>query len=229
MAAERILRELGAFLNYANDGFKYNLQIFPDTILASSLLFSLLLQSAPLASFGVAIISLSFLHPILARFLQTTLGGTLGSSSDIDLCSGRFPGMSFDNLINKAMTRTFGGLTGKFPSYYSMFLGFIAAYIGSLQFIYEKELSASPKRKAASTAGVIVLGIVILMGLAFRYFSGCDTFFGLFVGLISGFIVGIAAVFFIAWASDRRFTNILGFPLIKERATEGKPIYVCQK
>ena len=50
MAANKILEEFYAFVNFARDGFKYNLQVFPDTITAASLLFSLLFQSPPLAA-----------------------------------------------------------------------------------------------------------------------------------------------------------------------------------
>jgi len=33
----------------------------------------------------------------------------------------------------------------------------------------------------------------------------------------------------VAWISERRMTNILGLPLIRGKAPDGKPIYVCER
>ena len=57
----------------------------------------------------------------------------------------------------------------------------------------------------------------------------CENAISLIVGLVAGALVGIFLVGFLAYISDRRLTNILAFPLIRNRAADGKPIYVCEK
>jgi hypothetical protein len=59
--------------------------------------------------------------------------------------------------------------------------------------------------------------------------SECDSIAGLAAGVGIGGVIGLALVLFFAWISDRRLTNILAFPLIRERAPDGKPIYVCER
>jgi hypothetical protein len=46
---------------------------------------------------------------------------------------------------------------------------------------------------------------------------------------VTGGLFGLIAVGFLSYISDRRLTNILSFPLIRNRAADGKPIYVCEK
>ena len=229
MAADKILNELRSFVNFANDGFKYNLQVFPDTITAAALLFTLLFQSAPLGALSGSIILLNFIHPVMANFITGFVGSTI-NIGDNARCTGHFPGVSYERLLNNSSGSQFGALdTTGWPSYYSMFLGFIGAYISALPVIYQKELAASPRRQAATTTGLVVLGLVIAICIAYRIFSGCDDALGIFVGMFGGAIVGLSLVSFLAWISDRRITNILQFPLIRDRAADGKPIYVCER
>ena len=225
MAANRILDGFQSFTKFVNDGFKYNLQVFPDTITASALLFALLFQSPSFGAFGGSLILLNFIHPAMASFLSRILPN-LVTAGDSERCSGRFPGVSYERL----MTTSFGALDKTtWPSYYATFLGFLTAYIGSLPVIYQKELSASPRREAAVYGGIGVLVLIVLICLMYRFFTGCDGVGSAAVGMISGTLLGIAAVVFLAWISDRRATNILAFPLIRDRAADGKPGEVCER
>jgi hypothetical protein len=219
-----------SFLETANTAFRYNLQVFPDTLTAGALLFSLLFQSPPLAALGGSMILLTFLHPLLAQFTARTVSATLGAEVDPGLCSGHFPGVSYDQLLSMSSEKTFGALNRSgWPSYYTVFMGFLGAWVSALPVIYHKEQAASPKRKTASTVGLIVLALVLLMMIVYRIGSGCDTPLGVFVGLAAGALVGGLMVTFLAWISERRLTNLLAYPLLRGRAGDGKPIYVCQK
>ncbi|NBT47979.1 MAG: hypothetical protein EBT07_09215 [Actinobacteria bacterium] len=228
MAANKILNEFKAFTNFAHLGFKYNLQTFPDTITAASFLFALLFQSPPLAALTGSIVLLNFIHPVFANFMSDVVGGgdPVGPA-----CSGRFgPGISFERLADMSSSKTFGKPDlNSWPSYYSLFLGFITAYIGTMPILYQKELDASPSRRASTTSGLVILGIVIVTAFLYRWLSECDTPFGLLVGAGAGAFVGLMVVLFFAWISDRRLTNLLAFPLIRQRAPDGKPIYVCER
>jgi hypothetical protein len=228
--ASRITEEFKRFVDFATTGFKYNLQVLPDTITAASLLFALLFQSPPLATLGAGFIFLNFLHPKLAEFTTRFVTDTLGAEVDPALCSGMFPGVSYDRLLTMSSERTFGALnrTG-WPSYYSVFLGYLVGWISSLQVLYRKEIDASPRKKGSSILGLIVLGLTVITAVVYRVQSGCDSLFGIFVGLVVGLFVGGLLAMGIAWISERRMTNILGLPLIRGKAADGKPIYVCER
>ncbi len=228
MAANRLLEEFRAFTNFAQDGFKYNLQVLPDTLTASAFLFALLFQSPSLGALSGTLLLLNFIHPVFANFLSNFVSGTLGAG-DYARCSGHFPGVSMERIVGLGAARGFGALESVWPSYYSMFLGVMAGYIGLLPYLYKKELDASPKRKAASTLGLVVLGLVLVLGIAYRLVSECDNAFGLFVGVGAGIFIGVAFAGFLAWISDRSITNILGMPLIRSKTADGKPIYVCER
>lgn len=228
MAANKILNEFKGFINFAQTGFKYNLQTFPDTMTAGAFLFALLFQSPPLAALTGSIVLLNVIHPVFAGFMSDVLGG-VGTAGPA--CSGRFgSSISLERLADMSSSKTFGlPESNTWPSYYAMFMGFITSYIGMMPILYKKELDGSPVRRASTTAGLVVLGLVILIACFYRWFSECDSLGGLAAGIGAGAALGLALLLFFAWISDRRLTNILAFPLIRERAPDGKPIYVCER
>ena len=226
MAANRILEQFGSLVDFVHSGFKYNLQVFPDTLTAATLLFALLFQSPPFATLGGGIIGLNLIHPILTNFFTSFIGGTLGRS---DSCAGRFPGISISRMVKTTSDKKFGSLRGDWPSYYTVFLGFLTAYAAMMPYIYRKELDASPKRNIASIVGLIVVALVLIIGLVYRIFSSCDTIFSSLIGCIVGLILGLLFVIIVAFVSERRLTNILSLPLIRDKTTDGKPIYVCER
>ena len=228
--ASKIVEEFKRFIDFSVTGFKYNLQVLPDTVTAASLLFALLFQSPPLATLGAGFILLNFIHPKLAEFTTRFVNETLGPEVDPQLCSGQFPGISYDRLMNMSSERTFGALNrAGWPSFYAVFLGYLVGWIAPLGVIYKQEIDASPRRAGATGLGLVVLGLIVLMAGIFRVQSGCETVFGLFIGMLCGLFVGGLLVLGVAWISERRMTNILGLPLIRGKAPDGKPIYVCER
>ena len=215
-------------MSFSNEGFKYNLQVFPDTLTGAVFLFSILFQSPPFATLFGSILLLNVIHPSLAHVLSNVMGNTLQSKSDGARCSGHFPGVSFERLLSTADSGKFGDLEDGVPSYYSTFLGFLGAYVGMLPVIYWKEISYSPTRKASTTVGLVVLGLVLLLGVLHRIFN-CESAGSVGIGMLGGAFVGALLVAFFAFLSDRRLTNILSFPLIRDKTTDGKPIYVCER
>jgi hypothetical protein len=226
--ASRITEELKRFVEFATTGFKYNLQVFPDTLTGAVFLFTILFQSPPFATLFGSILILNVIQPSLARILADVMGNTGQAKSDGSRCSGHFPGVSFERLISAAEGGKFGELENGVPSYYASFLGFLGAYVGMLPVIYWKEISYSPTRKASTTVGLVVLGLVLLLGVLHRVFN-CESLVSVLIGMLGGGIVGVVLVAFLALLSDRRLTNILSFPLIRDKSTDGKPIYVCER
>lgn len=216
-----MLADLGITLSNL---FKYNLQVLPDTLLAATLIFALLFQSAPLATLGVGLILNAALHPLFAGFLARNISGLAAPADGDGRCSGRFPGLSFTGA---------GAFSGSnidrnaWPSYYTTFIGFFLTYIISLKVIYKEELEASPNRNTSTTTGIVIAAFLLLLVIAFRYSTGCDEEAGLGVGILFGTVLGGAYVMLMSRLSDRTLTNILALPLFKNVAVDGKPIYVC--
>jgi hypothetical protein len=221
---------ISALSKFIGAGFRYNLQTFPDTLTAAAFLFAILFQSPPFAALTASIVVLNVVRSPFSRFLSQFMGDVAIPSTDASRCSGHFPGVSFERILELSSTGRFGDLDAQgLPSYYSMFLGFLAAYIGVLPLVYQKEISYSPKRAASTTTGLVILGFVVAIGIVYRILSVCETPTSMFVGLFGGAVVGLACVSFLAMISERRLTNILSFPLIRNKTTDGKPIYVCEK
>lgn len=197
--------------------------MLPDTLLAATLLFSLLFQSLAIATFTVCLIIHAGLHTVFAGFLGRNVQG-LRRPMVSGACSGRFPGSSYLRAAsgnNNSMTDS------GWPSYYASFMGFFMAYLGSLTIIYKAELAASPQRSISTTGGLVVAAIVLLMCILYRLSSGCDDVFGVLAGVAIGGILGFTFVNVLAYASNRSLTNVLALPLLMNTAADGKPIYVC--
>ena len=213
---------------FIRDGFKYNLQVLPDTLTSASLLFALLFQSPPMAALGISMILIHYIHKGASRFMGSILPGMASSPSDIDTCSGRFPGATYQSLLGFNAGRMFGAEeSGTWPSYYSTFMGFLAGWIGTLPSLYARELAASPERAKATTGGIGLLVILLFIVMIYRIVSECEGFASISVGLLIGFAAGLSLVLFASWLTDRRATNILGMPLIRGKTETGEPIYAC--
>jgi len=229
MASEKLLAEFHSFVSFAHSGFKYNLQVLPDTLTAATILFSLLFQSPSLGALGGSMVLLNFLHPRIAGFLGSIFQGIARSEGSGSSCSGHYPGVSLTRMADMASGRSFGAVDyAGWPSFYATFLGFLGAYIGILPSLYSKEIAASPRRRAASITGLVILIVLLVTCAVYRVMSGCDSPPSLLVGLLVGGIVGALMVIFLAWISDRRITNVVALPLLRGRAPDGKPIYVCE-
>ncbi len=229
-APERTIKAQGeSLIAFATEGFKYNLQVLPDVLLSSTLLFSLLFQSPPLAVFGTGMLLLNFIHKGLAAFTQTYIPNMTYNPANYDRCAGRFPGATYSTLFKTVQNTVFSTRTDGWPSYYSTFMGFMAGWIGALPSLYATELAAVPEKKAATTAGLIILTVLLLLVMIYRIQAECEGFMSISMGLLAGFVIGVGLVMLTAWATDRRATNVLGLPLIRNKAADGQPIYVCER
>jgi hypothetical protein len=133
-------------------------------------------------------------------------------------------------MVQLSSSKKFGALDDAgWPSYYSVFLGFMGAYAGMMPILYRRELDASPKRNVATIVGLVVLSLVVLTCVTYRLIGGCDSILSTLIGLLVGAVIGLIIVVFLAWITDRRLTNILALPLMRDKSEDGKPIYVCER
>jgi uncharacterized membrane protein len=230
MSASESTISIGSVTGLLASGFKYNLQVLPDVLMSASILFSILFQSPPLATLGVAMVALSFIHKGTGRFIGSMMPGLSGANSNTAECSGRFPGATYQSLLGLQGGPIFGASeSAVWPSYYSTFMGFLAGWIGTLPALYSRELVASPERGRSATGGIALLAILLFIVMIYRIVSECEGFASISVGLLIGFGIGLGLVLLASWLTDRRATNILGLPLIRGKTAKGEPIYVCER
>jgi hypothetical protein len=229
-AAKIIVDRVTALSQFASKAFFFNLNYLPDTILGGIILFALLLQSIPLGLMGVLLFALEFVHAGTSSFLAEVIPGVHEPSKDIQRCSGHFPGISYERLTSTlSQVGTLAIMNNGFPSYYMMFVGALFGYMIGMGQTYEKELEGMPQRRAAVHSGVFLMGVLAFMFIFYRVYTNCDKPTSVIVGLFLGTLYGYLMEMFVANTSDRTMTNLLNIPLIRNRAEDGKPIYVCAK
>lgn len=94
---------------------------------------------------------------------------------------------------------------------------------------YSKELEGMPKKRAAINAGATIMFFLAVLFVIYRYATGCDTLVSIVIAAIIGITYGFLTETSIAYLSERTLTNLLNIPLLRDRAEDGKPIYVCKK
>jgi len=229
-ASAVIVDRLTAVSEYTSKAFFFNLNYLPDTILGGIILFSLLIQSVPLGVLGILLMSLEFVHAGTSGFLSQIIPGAHEASKDIQRCSGHFPGISYERLMT--MATKVGKLTTMsigFPSYYIMFMGALFGYILAMSQTYEQELRGMPQKKAAVYSGTFIMGLLAILFVVYRVFTNCDSIISVLVAAVVGLMYGYVSEMVVAHLSDRTMTNLMNIPLLRERADDGKPIYVCKK
>jgi hypothetical protein len=229
-AAKIVTDRATAIADYTSKAFFFNLNYMPDTILGGILLFALIIQSAPMGVLGVLLLSLEFVHAGSSSFLSEVIPGVHVPSKDVQRCSGHFPGISYERLITMATKiGKITALNNGFPSYYIMFMGALFGYITGMNQTYSKELDGMPKKRAAIHAGATIMFLLAILFVIYRYATGCDSLVSIAVAAVIGITYGFISEMFIAYLSDRTLTNLLNIPLLRDRAEDGKPIYVCKK
>jgi len=229
-SAKIVVDRVTALSQSASKAFIFNLNYLPDTILGGITLFALLIQSVPLGALSVTLLSLEWVHAGSSGFLAEVIPGVREASKDVQRCSGHFPGISYERLTSMAQQiGTTSTINNGFPSYYMMFFGALFGYMIGMGQTYSTELQGMPQKNAAVKSGVFIMGLLVVMFTIFRIFTGCDTLTSILVALVLGLMYGFLMELVIATASERTMTNLLNIPLLRDRAEDGKPIYVCQK
>ncbi len=190
-----------------------------------TLVYALLLQSPQLTSLGLALLSVSFFHPLLGSFFGRIVPESLRVADNSGKESGRYPGLSYE----RAQLGLFGSITdSEWPSYYSMFVGTLFGYIAFIPTWFDKELNASKVRSKSVYFGIGFLAFICIMLLGYRFIANIESPLSLTVGSLSGVALGAILMAIVGALTQRRGVNLLNFPLIGDSLTGKKPIYVCK-
>jgi len=209
-----------SFLSPIIEGFKSTLDIVPDTLLVSVCLFALLLQSPSFVAFGLSLLSVNLLHPLVANFLREVIPSSWALTTR---STGKFPGVSVERIALNRNTTTKADV----PSYYTMFIGTVLGWMLPLPLFYKSELDISPNRSLAAIVSVCFLILFSAILLLYRFLASHDTVFGILLGVGLGSLVGLSLFTGLYYGTQRRATNLYNFPLLSTTYGGKDPIYVC--
>jgi hypothetical protein len=219
----------GVASNYLAAAVLYNLQILPESIMCGLIILAVVLANQPLLVLAAA-----------AAFVQLIFGGVgrlimkfqpeqavVANSMSSCVSSMGFIGKSWQRLMNPDASAADLLWHPLSPSLYMGTVSFFAGWGYALNQLYKDEINAGVLNRSSMTTMGVITGLLLLMALLFRIFSGCESTLGALGGTVLGAALGYFMAIAVGYMSDRRLTNIWGIPLLRDRINAGQPVYVC--
>jgi len=195
------------------------LYMFPDSILFGSFLMGLVTLSQQHTIFFVSILeSLLMLYGI-----QNATSFLYGSSLPSDTCKPSLFKYTFEHLFSRPSANN--------PSYGIFLITFAASYLLSSFYNLKDELEAMSTDKYMRQYNISIASIVCftLLYLFLRLVNKCERHISAISALVFGSIIGIALINQNILLFGRESINFLGIPLLRNKAVDGEPIYICSK
>jgi hypothetical protein len=213
--------------DYVASAVLHNLQILPETIMCGLVLLTVVLANQPLLVLTATAALVQLLFGGVGRLIMKFQPDQAVVASSMSSCvsSMGFIGKSWQRLLNPdAAALLWHPLA---PSAYMGTIGFFIGWGYALHQLYKDEINAGVLNRSSMLTMGGIAGLLLIMTLLFRIFSGCETALGALGGTALGFILGYFLAIAIGYMSNRRLTNIWGMPLLRDRINAGKPVYVC--
>jgi len=203
----------------------YNLQILPESVMVGLILLAIVLANGPITALALSVLGTQALTTTVGQLVMKYVpdGARVGSS--MDSCTQGYVGKSVDRLFRGTSTEQLWHPIA--PSVYQATIGFLAGYGLALQQIYKEEINAGVVSKSLMSSVMIIIGLLVLLALTFRIMSGCETILGAMGGTGLGLVLGFFGTVALAYATNRRMTNVWGIPLLRDRINNGSAVYVC--
>jgi hypothetical protein len=194
------------------------LYIFPDSILYGSFLMGLTTLSSVHAIFFISIL----LGLVVLFGLQNGMALFYGSSISDFKCKSQLFKYTFEQLFIRPSASN--------PSYGVYLISFACAYLATSLYMLKDELdvldSSKIKQYYISISTLFAVAFVYLM---FRLVSECDSLGSSTTGFIFGGIIGVLMVNMNVILFGKESENFLGIPLLRNKTSDGSPIYICSK
>ncbi len=209
-------------------------QLLPDGIILASALFALATLSMPFGLFFGTMVESAFIYKALAY---------MGSFLNVNYPAAAVPGVPaagrqcrtgflyngpLQDLNTLSMFKGPSDSVPFFPSAPVFMVGTAAAYLfGTLQ-AQSKELEAlGPAYSSRFYVSLFSLSALVLLMILYRTSQGCESFGSILITFPLAIFVGLMLV-----AQNRRLfgeesINLLGIPLLRNRAANGKRLYIC--
>jgi hypothetical protein len=202
------------------------MRLLPDGIILVTGFFALLTTSFPYAIlFGSLLESLLFLNGTKALFGYLHLSDTFLPKEGYSrkcVTGFRSPTLETVSLFT-------GTTSATFPSAPVFLLSTLSAYIFNSLNAQIKELEALGESYSARYyMSVIFLLLFLFMYCLFRMFANCDTFGSILMSLLFGLFIGSVLIAQNNALFGPDSINLLGIPLLRNRAADGSPLYICK-
>ena len=196
----------------------------PDSLFIGTSVFAMLTQSFPLGILVLAMLETTLFH----RFL----GGVL---SQIDSNNTTKPGhyMCIPGIPSAYQLSIVGNLVSQVstPSGPTLFVSSVLSYIMCSIFNFNKELKElgqrEPEWKTRIPLSLTFSLLLLSCYVIWRFMNSCDSLINVLGSTIIGLLVGMVIFLVHVYLFGRFAVNLLGIPILSDRASEGKPLYVC--
>lgn len=217
---------MAIFNDYIAASIKFNLQILPETIMTGLILLAIVLSSGPVLALAGGVAGVQLLAKTAGTLLMRFAPDSAKPLSSMDPCTQGFVGKSWDRLLRgvAAPEQLWHPLA---PSQYQATVGFMAGFGYALQQIYKDEIDAGVLPKSMMITVGIIAALLMILTLLFRIGTGCETIIGALGGIGLGLALGYLGTIALAYATNRRLTNIWGTPLLRDRINNGSAVYIC--
>lgn len=201
--------------------------LFPDGLVIASGIYALLTLSYPFAVFFGTMVETTVIFRVL-RYMASYLHAVPISTQSVAPASNRCrSGFASPTLSSLSM---FGSdpLNNPFPSAPLFMLSTASSYLFNSLNNQSRELQAlGPAYSSRYYVSMVFLMILLFIFTAFRILYGCDSFGVLITTILFGLALGTLLL-----QQNRRLfgegsVNLIGIPLLRNRAANGKKLYVC--
>jgi len=206
------------------------IKLFPDGLVVASGIFALVTMSYPFGIFFGSMLEASVIFRMLRGFLRYTraAGTNIQTGSNEPICRTGFSSPSL--TLTEIAFFPYSPLEYSFPSGPIFSITTAASYIFTTLNTQSKELEAlGPTYSSRYYVSAILLFVMIGIYATFRMLFSCDTFGNIIMTIPIGLIVGALLVKQNVQLFGQSSVNLLGIPLLRNRAANGKKLYVCPK
>ena len=196
----------------------------PDSLFIGTSMFALLTQSFPLGILVLAMLETTLIH--------RAIGGTL---SQIDSTNKSPPGnpVCIPGIPSVYQISIVGNLVSQLsvPSGPTMFISSIICYMMLAVYNFQQELKElalkEPEWGTRITLSTTFSLLLLCLFVIWRFYNSCDSLINVLGSMILGLLVGSMIFLVHLYLFGRFAINLLGIPLLAERAADGTPLYVC--
>lgn len=201
-------------------------RLLPDSLLIGSAILALATQSFSMTVFFAILLETAGLNAILQTlfgFLDKNRLLPTIAAADVKCKSGFMsPTLSTFSTLKASDLKT------AFPSPSIFFLSTAASYIITSLYTLKDELEQLGSDYSARYYLAIFASFLFLLTMtSYRLYNGCDTVGPATLSLLAGGIVGSLLVMQNLLLLGKDSINLIGVPLLRERTSDKKPIYVC--
>jgi hypothetical protein len=219
-----IATKMNAFLPIVEE----SVRLLPDSIVLMSGFLAFITLSFPFAVFfGSLLESIAFFYLIKASAASSSFSFVKKTADSYkSACRTGFSASSLSDLSMFNMSK----IDTAFPSAPIYIISAAIGYIYSAITSEQRELNAlGPKYSARVSISIFGLLIILFLVTAYRIYNTCETPFTLFLTMPLGIFIGALLTYqnFSLLGPDS--INLLGIPLLRNRAVSGETLYLCTK